>query len=313
MSEYRGEKEVAIVSRDAGPDLANNKSLRPRVHCREIAATDIGSVLDLLKEGFPKLPRPHWVAALDILATRPVPEGMPRYGYMLESDGSPVGLILVIVSEVRRNGVTTIRSNGAAWYVRPDFQFYGSIPLDRTLRLLADVHLNVFPAAHTFPIIEAKGFARFTNGISLSVPALIWRGPRARITNAGRLSGAEHPMPDEDRTVLEDHVRAGCIALWCETLDGGYPFVFRRRMIKARLPCAQLIYCRDLEDLVRLAGPVGRYLLQRGLPTMLVASNGRIPGVPGLYIDNKYPMYYRGQAPHQPNDLAYTEAALFGF
>jgi hypothetical protein len=295
------------------PAPAARKSSLRGVRCRQIAAADIDAILGLLGEGFGRLPRRHWVDAIELLSGRVPPDGMPRYGYMLESDGRAVGVLLLIATKVHRDGTTTTLCNGSAWYVRPSFRAYASFLLDRSLRLSADTHLNVFPASHTLPVIEARGFVRFSNGISLSVLAATLRTRRIRILHAGRLADAEQPICDDDRDLLLDHFRAGCVALWCETRDCGYPFVFRRRLIKSRLPCAQLIYCRDLADLTRLAGPLGRYLLRRGLPVVLAATNGPIPGVPGIYIDGMYPMYFRGETPPRLGDLSYTEAGLFGF
>ncbi len=302
-------KETLVVE----PAAAARQPSQGGVRCREIGADDIGAVLDLLCEGFTRLPRSHWAAALELMRTRAIPASMPRYGYTIESDGNLVGILLLIAAELRCDGKTTTRCNGLAWYVRHQFRAYAPVLLNRSLRLPADMHLNVFPASHTFPIIEALGFVRFTNGISLSVPAVTLRSGRIRILPAGRLAEARHPIPDEDRNLLIEHHRAGCIALWCETAKGGHPFVFRRRVVKSWLPCAQLIYCRDLEDLTHLAGPVGRYLLRSGMPVVLAAANGAMPGVPGVYMDGKYPMYYRGTTRPQVGDLAYTEAGLFGF
>lgn len=294
------------------PNVATPTSGPPRVRCRQITEDDLEDILDLLCEGFIRQKRSHWLAALEILGSRTAQIGTPRYGYMLDSGGRAVGVLLMIFGAVCRDGTTTTRSNGSAWYVRPGFRTYASILVAQWRRSPADVYLNVAPAEHTLPIIEAMGFVQFTNGISLSVPAVALQASRIRILNAGSLADAQRPIPDEDRDLLIDHFRAGCIALWCETPDGGYPFVFRRRLIKRWLPSAHLIYCRDLEELTRLAGPVGRYLMRLGLPVVMAATNGPIPGVPGLYIDNMYPMYFRGKIQPRPGDLAYTEAALFG-
>jgi hypothetical protein len=287
---------------------------RPRqIICRQIAADDLASILDLLCEGFTRLPRRHWVAALEVLSTRSTLKGMPRYGYMLESDGRAVGVLLVIASEINGDGKATTRSNGSAWYVKPEFRTYASILLTHWFRAPADTYLNIFPAEHTFGITEARGFARFTNGTSLVFPAMAVRSTRVRILPADRLTEARYPVPDEDHSLLLDHLHTGCIAIWCETENYGCPFIFRRRRIKSYLPGVQLIYCRDMDDLSRLAGPVGRYLLRLGLPMMLVGTNGLIPGVPGVYFRGKYPMYFRGKIKPRIGDLAYTEAAFFGF
>jgi hypothetical protein len=290
-----------------------SRSSPRRVSCRQITVDDGDAILDLLCEGFTRLPRRHWAAALEFMGARPTRCGAPRYGYMIESDGRAAGVLLVITTEIRRNGTTTIRSNSSSWYVRPGFRTYAPLLMTQWLRLPADAYLNVSPAEHTFPLIEAWGFVRFAHGTSLLFPAITRRTERTRILHAARLSEAEVPIPSDDHTLLVDHSRAGCVALWCETRDRGYPFVFRRRLIKSRLPCAQLIYCRDLEDLSHLAGPIGRYLLRSGLSAVLAATDGPVPGVPGVYIDGKYPMYFRGQMPPRLGDLAYTEAGLFGF
>jgi hypothetical protein len=308
-------REKATLARPPGldQDLAVRKLPGRRLRCRQITAEDIETTINLLCEGFPTKPRSHWAAAFDIIGAGVTSGRMQRYGYMLESDGLAVGVLLVIVSSVHRDGITTIRSNGSAWYVKSDFRAYAHILVAKWLNSPSDSYLNVFPAEHTLRMLEAQGFVRFTNGISLSTPAIILPTGRVRILHAGQFAEAELPIPDEDHELLMDHFRAGCTALWCETRDGGYPFVFRRRLIKSRLPCAQLIYCRDLEDLARLAGPVGRYLLRLGQPVVLAATNGPIPGIPGVYFDGKYPMYVRGKTVPKPGDLAYTEAGLFGF
>jgi hypothetical protein len=320
MTSSNEEKQRIPTAAAAGPPALDAETCvsRPsptRVTCRQIATDDLVSILELLCEGFPRLPRRHWVAALEVLSSREIPVGMPRYGYMIESGARAVGVLLVIATELRHNGTSIIRSNGSSWYVHPSFRTYGGMLLSPWLRVPADVYLNVFPADHTFSIIEARGFTRFTSGVAVSVPALSLRRNRTKIFDAVRLANGELqiPIPEEDRRLLADHARAGCIAFWCQDRHRGYPFIFRKRFIKTLLPCAQLIYCRDLQDLTRLAGPMGRHLLRRGLPLMLAATNGPIPGILGLYFNNKYPMYFRGDVRPQPSDIAYTEAGLFGF
>jgi hypothetical protein len=297
----------------SGDKFQSGEVRRRQIICREIATNDLDSILDLLCEGFTRLPRRHWVTALGVLGTRSTPAGTPRYGYMLESDRQAVGVLLVIATELHGDGTTTIRSNGSSWYVKPGFRTYASVLLTHQFRSPADMYLNVSPAEHTFGIIEARGFARFADGTSLTFPAMALRSARVRILPANRLTGAKYPVPENERTLLLDHFRTGCIAIWCESGNGGYPFIFRPRRIKSYLPGAQLIYCRDLNDLSRLAGPLGRYLLKLGLPMLLVGTNGPIPNVPGFYFSGKYPMYFRGKVKPRIGDLAYTEAALFGF
>lgn len=74
----------------------------------------------------------------------------------------------------------------------------------------------------------------------------------------------------------------------------------------------QLIYCSDPSDLVRSAGPIGRYLAARGRFFMPVDANGPLPGMVGKYLAGKMPKYFRGPDRPRLGDLSYTEAALFG-
>ena len=91
-----------------------------------------------------------------------------------------------------------------------------------------------------------------------------------------------------------------------------YPFVFRRRLAKAVVPCAQLVYCRDTADVARFAGLIGRHLAARLSPLVVIDAVGPMPGLPSIYLAGRRPKFFKG--PEQPRlgDLAYTEAALFG-
>lgn len=281
----------------------------PGVRCREIGADDLDSIADLLTAGFPN-PRNHWVRALKLLSMRVVPDGFPRYGYMLETRTTAVGVILLIFSRAPDSGM--VRCNGSAWYVAPAFRTVAPLLLLKILRHRV-THTNVWPSLHTLPTIEALGYKRFCNGVFAAIP---WLAAGMGGTKIRRVVEALHPerfVPAADLQVLRDHESFGCFSLWCETRDKGYPFIFRRRFIKnlPLVPTAQLVYCTSLDDLVRLAGPVGRYLALRGIPLMLIPANGPIPTLVGRFFGGK-PMYYFG--PEQPRlgDLAYTEVAMFG-
>jgi hypothetical protein len=41
---------------------------------------------------------------------------------------------------------------------------------------------------------------------------------------------------------------------------------------------AYLAYCRDVEEFVRLAGPLGRFLARRGLPLVVIDGSRPIKG-----------------------------------
>src|SRR5689334_19408139 len=64
-----------------------------KVRVREITDTDVGGVTDLLARGFPERGRRFWVDVLARLTRHCSPAGLPKFGYLLESDGAPVGTI----------------------------------------------------------------------------------------------------------------------------------------------------------------------------------------------------------------------------
>jgi hypothetical protein len=93
------------------------------------------------------------------------------------------------------------------------------------------------------------------------------------------------------------------------------PFVFfqlRKRRGVIPVPAMQLGYCRSIEDYVRCAGAIGRYLLRRGKPVVIVDANAPIAKLPGIYSEVRGRKYFKG--PHRPRlgDLADTELAIYG-
>ena len=271
---------------------------------------------DLLTAGFPKRSRFYWVTALARLSNRAAPDGLPKYGHMLESGNKAVGVVLLIFAAVQGgDGTTAVRCNFSSWYVDPAFRrLYASLLISHALKHSA-TFLNVSPADHTLPIIEAQGFRRFCDGVFAAVPALDLRVEKARVSGLHELAAAPRRLlPASDLALLDEHERFGCLGVWCEDRDGGRPFIFRRRFLRKLplLPCAQLIYSHALDDVVRFAGPLGRFLALRGMPFMLVPANDPIPGLVGRYYGDK-PMYFRGADRPRVGDLRYTEAALFGF
>ncbi len=99
-----------------------------------------------------------------------------------------------------------------------------------------------------------------------------------------------------------------------ETEGRSYPFIFLpRRVARTALPGAQLIYSRDAADFGRFAGPLGWFLLKRGLPCVILNANGPTPGLVGRYFAGRSPKYYKGPNPPILSDIAFTEMVLFGY
>jgi len=300
--------DLAIMVNARFPD-------RPaEVRSRPIAAADLDGVARLLNQGFGfRRSRAFWQRVLDHLAVRPPFDGLPKYGYMLESDGRPVGAILLIFSTPGTGGdPDAIRGNISSWYVEPAFRGYASFLSAQALRHKNVTYLNISPAPNTKPIVEAQGYTKYGDGLFVAMPALQWRPSHsaASIVPHDRPPDAPH-APFEHR-LLSEHAGYGCISFWCVTAARAYPFVFRRRLAKGVLPCAQLIYCRDIADVAMFAGPIGQYLIRHYCPLVVIDANGRVPGLVGIYVDGLMPKYFKGPQRPRLGDLACTEAALFG-
>jgi hypothetical protein len=98
--------------------------LTQKIRCREISAADLEAVADLLTRGFAGRSREYWTQGLRRQAAREVPDGYPRYGYMLHNDGLPVGVLLLLYTSRIDGGVPAILCNLSSWYVEPAFRNY---------------------------------------------------------------------------------------------------------------------------------------------------------------------------------------------
>ncbi len=282
----------------------------PNIRCRQIEESDVPAVADLLMRGFPHRGSEFWRHALDQLTRRAPPEGLPKYGYLLESAGAPVGVILLICAAMPAHGTFSPRCNLSSWYVEPAFRAYAPMLVSQALRHKEVTYTNVSAAPHTWPIIEAQGFSRYSDGIFIALPALTLGGVQAEVFDAGRQPASS--FDPFERETLAQHAAHGCISMWCATPERAYPFVFRPRLVKGFMPCAQLIYCRDIADFGRFAGAIGRYLMRHGRPVVIVDADATIPGLIGVFRRGSKPKYFKGPQRPRLGDLAYTEYAILG-
>jgi hypothetical protein len=74
----------------------------------------------------------------------------------------------------------------------------------------------------------------------------------------------------------------------------------------------RLIYCRQLDDFVQFAGPLGRFLLGRGFPLVVLDTNGPVPGLIGKF-SSKWPKYFKGADQPKLEDSAYSARVIFDF
>ncbi len=281
-----------------------------RVACRAITGDDADAVIDLLCEGFASRSRSYWRAALETLRDRSVPEGCPRYGHALIVDSVIVGVVLLIcVAVPDEDGI--VRCNLSSWYVDPRFRIYASLMVKIALSHPGLTYTNTSSAAHTRETIVSQGFGCYAEGQNLAIPAVGRAVPGLSIERIGPDDSA---APEDRATrLLVDHARLGCISLRCVLDDEVFPFVFLRRPVPhAGVPCAQLIYCRDIRSFWRFKGPLGRQLLRHGLLVTMSEANAPAEGPFSRFFRGRSPAYFSG--PHRPRlgDLAYGESVLFG-
>jgi hypothetical protein len=288
--------------------LDSSKTLA-RLHFREIADRDVNAVVDLLTRSFaPRRSRAFWQDVMARLEAHATPRGAPRFGYMLDGGSGPVSVVL-LVSSATPSG--EVRSNVSSWCVDPVYRGYASLLISQAFRQKDVTYLNLTPVEHTRRILKVQGYACYARGTFVAALPLqlLARAPRTRIVPAYETPRAS--FTTFERQVLLDHAGYGCAALWIETEERAYPFVFRLRPLKG-VPCAQLVYCREIEDCARFAGPLARYLTRRARPLLLIDANGPIPGLIGKYFDQRMPRYFRGPTRPRLGDLAYTEISMFG-
>lgn len=284
-----------------------------KIRCRQIGEGDLGAIADLLARGFPGRTQPYWLRGLERQGHRDVPANLPKYGYLLESDGVPVGTVLLLCTCLSDEAEP--RCNLSSWYVEPAFRSHAALLIAFALKHKHVTYTNISPAPHTWPTVEAQGFKRYCSGQFFAIAALNRPIPGLRLRTIRHDTSEAELAALPDGELLSAHARYGCMAVICQAADGDHPFIFqpyRIRNGRVPLPCAQLIYCRDTAEFVRFAGPLGRYLARRAMPLVMLDSNGPVEGLVGLHREARGRKYFRGQTPPRLGDLAYTELVLFG-
>jgi hypothetical protein len=281
----------------------------PRIRCRQATAADATAIAALLARGFPVRSLSYWTRALAQLGNRTTPPDCPKYGYVLEAGERLIGVVLLIFSEVRNGAATIIRCNVSSWYVETEYRGFASLLIASALRKKDVTYVNTSPARHTRRTIELQGFTCYARGQFYALPLLAPPMSGVRI----RLVEADMSSADPEMEMLAAHAGYGCLSVICEVDGQTYPFIFMRaRFARQYVPGARLIYCHDTADFVRFAGPLGRFLLKRGLPGVILDSNGPVAGLIGCYFPGKAPKYYKGPHPPALTDIAFNEIVLFG-
>ncbi|WP_366526220.1 acyl-CoA acyltransferase [Bradyrhizobium sp.] len=288
---------------DAGP------SPGPSLRVREIVAPDLPAIAALLTKGFSFRSNEYWLRGMERHARRARPAGYPTYGYCLDRGGVPVGVILLLFSELREGATTAVRCNVSSWYVEPEFRTYGS-PLVRAATRDKNVtYFNITPAPHTWATVEAQGFSVYCRGqmygaLALSKPV---RNASAEPFSEDRCDG----LAEFEADLLREHAAWGCLSVVVRDGEAAHPFVFQRHLVKDIVPVYRLIWCRDIADLERFAGNIGRFFARRGGLLVRFDANRPASHIVGWYSERRGRKYAKGPLPPRLGDLAFTEAALF--
>ena len=286
------------------------------IRCREISAADIDAVAELLTRGFVGRSLEYWMQGLQRQAACEVPDGYPRFGYMLHNDGRPVGVLLLLYTSRMIGAETAFQCNLSSWYVEPAFRNYAPMLTKIAQRHKEVTYLNISPASWTWPIIEAQGFSSYCSGLFFSIPALSRVAPGMTIETVSPDVTAIAGLCDTEVELLTRHARYGCLSLVCRTPAGGpFPFILLPMRIRRGWiapPAMQLIYCRDTAEYVQCAGAIGRALIRHGKFSVILDSNGPLPGLTGIYSSARGRKYFKGPHPPRLADLTDTELVLYG-
>jgi hypothetical protein len=282
--------------------------ISPQIRCREIGVADLDQIVGLLTEQ-----RDLWARRVRMLRERtsPAPPGYPKYGYLLDNNGTTVGALFTLFSDVVINQEKKIRCYVSGWYVAPAFRAYAGMLVAYALRHKHVTYLNITPTKFVMPLLEAQGYARFCSGRFTAIPALSLGSDNARVVPATPEIRVDDGLQTSEVELLLRHTEYGCISLICNASDGKHPFVFHPRR-KSMVPFARLVYCRDVEDFVRFAGPLGRYLVRRGFPLVVLDADGPVRGLIGKY-SNDFPKYFKGPDKPRLGDMAYSTRVIFDF
>jgi hypothetical protein len=309
-SRFLGAYPVQLAVRSSQSDVSPKSAASgTNLRVREIVESDLPAVAALLTKGFAFRSNEYWRRGLARHARRARPAGYPTYGYCLDHQGVPVGVILLLFSEVCAGAQTIVRCNVSSWYVEPQFRTFGSMMVKAATRDKAVTYFNITPAPHTWASVEAQGFSVYCKGQMYGALALSWpvRGATAAVFSEDRVDG----LTPFEVDLLGQHASFGCLSVVVR--DGGkaFPFVFQKHHVKGIVPVFRLIYCRDVADVQIFAGNIGRLLARRGGVLVRFDANGPAKGIVGWYSEDRGRKYVKGPCPPHLGDLAYTEAVIF--
>ena len=172
-----------------------------------------------MTRGFVGRSREYWMQGLRRQAAREVPQGYPRFGYMLDHDGLPVGVLLLLYTSRSDGNEAAIQCNLSSWYVEPAFRNYAPLLTKIAQQNKEVTYLNISPATWTWPIIETQGFNSYCSGLFFSIPALSRVAPGMTVETISPDTSAIEGLSESDVELLTRHAQYGCLSLVCRTAE----------------------------------------------------------------------------------------------
>ena len=280
-----------------------------KLKVRQIREADLPAIAALLNRGFAFRSIDYWLRGLKRHADRPRPWVYPTFGYCLDHDGVPVGVILLLFSEVWAGAERIIRCNVSSWYVEPAFRAFAPLMVRAATRDKRVTYFNITPAPHTWSTVEAQGFSVYCKGQVYGALALSRKVAQAKVELFSQ--GTAEGLDAYEADLLRQHAEFGCLSLVVRDGTAAYPFVFQKHRVKDVFPVYRLIYCRDIDDVRQFAGNLGRFLARHGGLLVRFDANAPVAGIVGWYSERRGRKYAKGPHPPRLGDLAFTEAALF--
>ena len=182
----------------------------PKLRARPIGEADLAAVAQLLGRGLGYSSR-FYSSLLKTLSCHPTPQGFPKYGCLLESDGVVVGAILLIFSTIHTSDGCSIRCHVTSWYVEPEFRCYATLFFSKELKRTNVTYINISARSVALPILKSQGFSKYSNGQFIALPLLhLW----SRNSDVHLMDGTHQPdahFEPFERDLLRAHAEYGCL------------------------------------------------------------------------------------------------------
>ena len=142
---------------------------RPKVRCRTIEETDLDTAIGLLRIGFADRSEDYWREGLARHRAQPLPNDVPRYGYLIEKDGDAVGVLAGFPVEIAPTAQALwMRGASLTMLHQPTPRTDLAVWAEDTMNVIAMIEAAAVIVSEPFlvaiPVLEEKGIKVLTIG-----------------------------------------------------------------------------------------------------------------------------------------------------